>query len=127
MLAGGPDFDPRWSPDGSKIAFASLRNAQHKYNYNIYVVNADGSGLTQLTNDNNVHVSPVWSPDGKTIAFSTLTWDPSDPTGWQIWLMGADGGNPHPIPTGIGKDPGNLSADRQAALTSSPGVATGCC
>jgi len=107
VLAGGPDFDPKWSPDGSKIAFASLRNARHDYNYNIYVVNADGSGLTQLTNDIHVHLSPIWSPDGKTIAFSTLTWDPNDPTGWQIWLMGADGSNPHPILTGIGKDPGN--------------------
>jgi TolB protein len=107
VLAGGPDFDPQWSPDGSKIAFASLRNAQHKYNYNIFVVNADGSGPTQLTNDTNMHISPVWSPDGKTIAFSTLTADPNDPTGWQIWLIGADGSNPHPILTGIGKDPGN--------------------
>ncbi len=107
VISGGPDLDPRWSPDGQRIAFTSLRNASHKYNWNVFVVNADGSGLTQLTKDSNYHIAPVWSPDGGSIAFSTLTADLNDPTGWQIWVMGADGSNPHAILTGIGKDPGN--------------------
>ena len=39
------DFDPSWSPDGTKIAFASTRNG----NTDIYVINKDGTGLTRIT------------------------------------------------------------------------------
>ena len=58
---------PAWSPDGSKIAF----NSSSTGNNNIYVINADGTGKTQLTfytGDIGVS-SPTWSPDGSKIAF----------------------------------------------------------
>jgi TolB protein len=42
------DLDPVWSPDGTKIAFEKGDGNQ----YEVYVVNADGSGLTNLTNTN---------------------------------------------------------------------------
>ena len=41
------DAEPAWSPDGTKIAFTSLRSG----NYETYVMNADGSGLVNLTNN----------------------------------------------------------------------------
>jgi Tol biopolymer transport system component len=60
------DFDPSWSPDGEKIAFASNRDG----NYEIYVMNADGSDVIRLTdNDDVLDREPSWSPDGEKIAF----------------------------------------------------------
>jgi Tol biopolymer transport system component len=60
------DVDPAWSPDGKKIAWSSKREGT----YNIYVANADGSGMAQLTVSDAADLSPRWSPDGERIAFS---------------------------------------------------------
>jgi len=49
---------PVWSPDGSKIAFASRRDG----NYEIYQMNADGSGAMRLTNDAAFDFEPSWRP-----------------------------------------------------------------
>ncbi len=55
---------PRWSPDGKQIAFTSRRTG----NYELWVINPDGSGLRQLTESSGGHYSP-WSADGM-IAYS---------------------------------------------------------
>jgi len=66
----------------NKIAFASNRDG----NQEIYVMNADGSGVTRLTDNPAEDHSPVWSPDGGTIAFV------SNRNGnAEIYLMAADG------------------------------------
>jgi Tol biopolymer transport system component len=49
---------PAWSPDGSRIAFESYRDG----NFEIYVMNADGSGQTRITNNTANDESPDWSP-----------------------------------------------------------------
>jgi TolB protein len=63
--------EPAWSPDGSKIAFV-LGPAEHLGAYagdgDIYVMDADGTGLTQLT-DGLDAARPSWSPDGTRIVF----------------------------------------------------------
>lgn len=62
------DEYPSWSPDGKMIAFDSERDG----NPEIYVMNADGSGQTNISNNPGARDSnPVWSPDGKKIAFSS--------------------------------------------------------
>jgi Tol biopolymer transport system component len=62
------DFDPSWSPDGEKIAFASFRDDSD--NEEIYVMNAnDSSNVTRLTDDDALDREPSWSPDGEKIAF----------------------------------------------------------
>jgi len=57
---------PKWSPDGRTLAFVSDRDG----NLELYTMNADGSGVTRLTNYPGDDVEPDWSPDGKRIAFS---------------------------------------------------------
>ncbi|MCU0475566.1 MAG: hypothetical protein MUC99_05560, partial [Anaerolineae bacterium] len=80
------DVEPAWSPDGRRIVFASNRDG----NYEIYVMNVDGSNLVRLTNDPSDDRSPAWSPDGQYIAFhSTRGTVTSD-----IFVMRADGSNP---------------------------------
>jgi len=59
------DFNPAWSPDGTKIVFDSDRDG----NFEIYVMNADGTSQTRLTNNPNSDKTPAWSPDGTKIAF----------------------------------------------------------
>ncbi len=56
-----------WSPDGSRIAFSSDRDG----NTEIYIMNADGSGIVRLTDHPDSDMEPAWSPDGKMIAFSS--------------------------------------------------------
>jgi len=94
-----------WSPDGKKIAFASKRdddpNSEIFYgDSEIYVMNADGSNQTRLTNDPSFDMAPSWSPDGKKIAFYSLRNDVSpekDESQWwyemnaEIYVMNADG------------------------------------
>ena len=57
-LTRHPAFDrqPTWSPDGSKIAFATNRDG----NYEIYAMRADGSTLTNLTKTSSLEQAPDW-------------------------------------------------------------------
>jgi TolB protein len=79
---------PAWSPDGRRIAFVSNRDG----NDEIYVMNADGSNVQRLTNNQAIDSSPAWSPSGTDVAFV------SDRTGSpQVYVVSADGGQPEAI------------------------------
>lgn len=71
-----------WSPDGKKIAF--VRRVAG--NADIWTMNADGSGRSQLTVDPAGDVNPNWSPDGTRIAFQSNRGGSAD-----IYVMKADG------------------------------------
>ena len=74
---------PTWSPDGSRIAFASDQKGQS----DIWVMDSDGSNLVNLTNDEAEDHSPAWSPDGHWIAFASLR----DARYWELYVMRPDG------------------------------------
>lgn len=59
------DIDPTWSPDGSMIAFASSRSGTRQ----LYVANANGKNVEQVTDLNNMGGRSSWSPDGTKLAF----------------------------------------------------------
>ncbi len=58
---------PTWSPDGSRIAFESTRGG----NTEIWVMNADGSDLVNVSEDPSADTEPAWSPDGAQITFTS--------------------------------------------------------
>lgn len=60
------DFAPAWSPDGSKIAFASSRTEPAQ----VHLMNADGSGIVRVTSTVGGAIDPDWSPNGTLIAFT---------------------------------------------------------
>jgi endonuclease YncB( thermonuclease family) len=56
-----------WAPDGQRVAFARLANGQ----VDVYVMNADGSGLHAVTSSPGNDASPSWAPDGTHLAFDS--------------------------------------------------------
>jgi Tol biopolymer transport system component/uncharacterized RDD family membrane protein YckC len=85
-LTPGPEDDtaPAWSPDGTKLAFASSRSGA----YDIFVMHPDGTAIEQLTDRGAMDGEPAFSKDGKKLAF--LECDPSF-ANCQLWTMHADG------------------------------------
>jgi Tol biopolymer transport system component len=87
-----PDFIPAWSPDGRKIAFTR----EFRGSAEIFLMNADGSGVTQLTQETASHEQyPAWSPDGRRIAYRSAGEKEQD-----LFVMNADGSQPRRITDG---------------------------
>ena len=61
------DEQPRWSPDGQRIAFTSNRGGS----YNLYVMDADGGNVSRVTNHGGNDHDPVWLPDGQSLVFGS--------------------------------------------------------
>lgn len=60
------DEFPSWSPDGKKIAFTANPNG----NYDIFIMNPDGSAITPLTTSPTEDTDPTWSADGKSVLYA---------------------------------------------------------
>jgi Tol biopolymer transport system component len=76
------DWNPAWSPDGSRIAFTTYRAGGGE----IFAMNADGSNPVRLTTNSFYDRHPRWSSDGTRIAFESYRGG-----NWEILVMNADG------------------------------------
>jgi Tol biopolymer transport system component len=84
--------DPMYSPDGLKLVFISTHDGDPE----IFIMNADGTGIKKLTDNSAVDAAPSWSPDGGKIVFT------SDRSGaFELYRMNSDGSQQQMIPTAI--------------------------
>ena len=75
------NFGPVWSPNGMRIVFSSNVGGE----FQIYVIGANGTGMTQVTNAAQAF-NPTWSPDGRQIAFNS-----NRDGNFDVFVMNADG------------------------------------
>ncbi len=101
------DLEPAWSPDGERLTFISDRGAyllpddlpenfqiyySDFYNYDVYIIQQDGSGIQRITKTKGNEQSPVFSPDGARLAYT------SDRTGiYNIYINNLETGVEYPI------------------------------
>jgi len=82
-----PDDHPSFSPDSRRIVFAS--NRANKDDWDIYVMNVNGTGVTPLSSAPGLDTEPVFSPNGTKIAFATERFDGT----LDIAVMNSNGSN----------------------------------
>ena len=105
MLAPNIAAPTAAQPAPERIAFLSDRDG----NFEVYVMNADGSGQTRLTTSPNFDAGPTWSPDGTRLAYNSNDGscppspDPCTGAGFEVYVMHADGSGQ----TRLTHNPGN--------------------
>jgi Tol biopolymer transport system component len=90
------EYNPRWSPDGSKFVYWRDPYANGKPTGTaIFTINVDGSDEHRLTNPEDFCGEVDWSPGGKWIIFTAVT-----PSSRSLWVIPAKGGEPVVIAQG---------------------------
>jgi eukaryotic-like serine/threonine-protein kinase len=92
------DAEPRFSPDGRKIAFAARNSDGGPYG-ELAVADLDSGKTRLLTHDNALALSPAWAPDGRSIYFASSRGGTVN-----VWKIGADGSGLQQITAGEGDD-----------------------
>ncbi len=111
LLRTGDERYPSYSPDGTQIAFrGDLDLAEPSGDEEIYVMNADGTNVRQLTSNADFDSAPSWSPDGKRILFERApagTFTPgTEAQEKDLYVMHADGTHVRRLTDSPGLDEG---------------------
>jgi Tol biopolymer transport system component len=106
LETAGPARGPRWSPDGSRIAFARLDPEVR--GYRPYVMNSDGSNVRLLTSSPVENFAPQWSPDGTRLLFLS---NRAPRNWWTMYVVSADGSGERQL-AGDEACPTNVSGPR---------------
>jgi Tol biopolymer transport system component len=118
----GWDAQPSWSPDGTRLALVSDSNA-YDFVWDIFLINADGSGFTGLTGDifdNLDYLGPSWSPNGATIAHVLITRLGIDQYITTLAVMNADGTGRRPLISACSECGSFISINKLAKSSWSP-------
>ncbi|MEP0547149.1 MAG: winged helix-turn-helix domain-containing protein [Rhodothermales bacterium] len=111
---GGASVEaPRWSPDGTRIAF----QARPETTADLFVIDPAGGPTRRLTPSDADDVAPRWSRDGRRLYFGS-----NRDGAWQLWTMPAEGGEAVRV-TDAGGFTGEESTDGTEVLYAKPGVA----
>jgi serine/threonine protein kinase len=105
--APGGDFDATWDPRGGRLAFTSVRDNRPQ----IYVMNIDGSGVTNLTDDLAQNRQPVWSPNGSQMLLVSTRGGAEE-----IFIMPAEGGDIRRYSSGSGQSDVHASWSMDGSL-----------
>jgi len=104
----GDERYPSYSPDGTKILFRGDQDLiDHSGDEELYVMNADGTDIVQLTHNDVFDSAPAFSPDGTKIAFESAR-DSGDPLALDIYVMNADGTDVRRLTTDPAHDEGPI-------------------
>jgi Tol biopolymer transport system component len=88
---GATNFAPSWHPDGKRVIFSSNMDDWHEdiktfgHNFELYLINTDGTGLERITHNKVFDGFPMFSPDGKKIAFASNR-NPQKPRATDIFI-----------------------------------------
>lgn len=93
---GCADWHPNWTPGGTRILFST----DCRGNRDLYSMNPDGSDWRRLTFGPDEDTRPAMSPDGQKIAYLHR----QSPDEMHIWVMNADGTNPHQLTSSPGTE-----------------------
>lgn len=94
-LTSGPAWDsqPRWSPDGKRLSFTSDRGGSD----NIWMMQADASGLRPVTQEKSTMNTASWSPDGEWLVAKKRFTDFSSIGTAELWMINTRGGSGLPV------------------------------
>jgi len=108
LVRTGDERYPSYSPDGTKIVFRGDQDLiDHSGDEELYVMNADGTDIVQLTHNDVFDSAPAFSPDGTKIAFESAR-DSGDPLALDIYVMNADGTDVRRLTTDPAHDEGPI-------------------
>jgi uncharacterized protein YjdB len=96
LVDSATNTQPAFSPDRTRIAFSSNRGGRDG-NFDLFVMNADGSDIRRLTGERGTDGEPAWTSDGASIVFTSARSGVP-----QLYVISADSGDARPLTTSAG-------------------------